>query len=52
VSWGDHSERLFCGVAAFYRNGYSASLVQDWLPALTDVSLPTKLAGVPAPTPP
>ena len=25
VSWGDHSEGLFCGVAAFYRNGYSAS---------------------------
>ena len=32
VSWGEHSERLFCGVAAFYRNCYSASLVQEWLP--------------------
>jgi hypothetical protein len=21
----DHDQRLFCGVAAFYRNGYSAS---------------------------
>ena len=37
VSWGDHSEGLFCGVAAFYRNGYSASLVKHWLPALTGV---------------
>jgi 2-polyprenyl-3-methyl-5-hydroxy-6-metoxy-1,4-benzoquinol methylase len=38
VSWGEHSERLFCGVAAFYRNGYSASLVQEWLPALSGVT--------------
>ncbi|MEW5961959.1 MAG: class I SAM-dependent methyltransferase [Pseudomonadota bacterium] len=38
VSWGEHSERLFCGVAAFYRNGYAASLVQQWLPALTGVT--------------
>jgi 2-polyprenyl-3-methyl-5-hydroxy-6-metoxy-1,4-benzoquinol methylase len=38
VSWGDHDEQLFCGVAAFYRNGYSASLVKEWLPALTGVT--------------
>jgi 2-polyprenyl-3-methyl-5-hydroxy-6-metoxy-1,4-benzoquinol methylase len=38
VSWGEHSERLFCGVAAFYRNCYSASLVQEWLPALSGVT--------------
>ena len=38
VSWGEHDGRLFCGVAAFYRNGYSASLVQEWLPALTGVT--------------
>jgi SAM-dependent methyltransferase len=38
VAWGEHSERLFCGVAAFYRNGYAASLVQEWLPALTGVT--------------
>jgi 2-polyprenyl-3-methyl-5-hydroxy-6-metoxy-1,4-benzoquinol methylase len=37
VAWGEHSERLFCGVAAFYRNGYAASLVQHWLPALSGV---------------
>ena len=37
VSWGEHSEQLLCGIAALYRNGYSASLVQDWLPALTGV---------------
>jgi 2-polyprenyl-3-methyl-5-hydroxy-6-metoxy-1,4-benzoquinol methylase len=38
VSWGEHDERLFCGVAAFFRNSYSGSLVKEWLPALTDVT--------------
>lgn len=38
VAWGDHDERLFCGVAAFYRNGYQASLVPEWLPALDGVT--------------
>ena len=37
VSWGDHDERLYCGVAAFYRNGYRAALVPEWLPALDGV---------------
>jgi len=37
IPWGDHNGRLFCGVAAFYRNAYRASLVADWLPALDGV---------------
>lgn len=37
VSWGDHEGRLYCGVAAFYRNAYLSSLVQEWLPALDGV---------------
>ncbi|HLV20760.1 MAG TPA: class I SAM-dependent methyltransferase [Polyangiaceae bacterium] len=37
VSWGEHNHRLFCGVAGFYRNGYQANLVQQWLPALDGV---------------
>ncbi len=37
VAWGEHHPRLACGVAAFYRNGYRASLVQQWLPALDGV---------------
>jgi 2-polyprenyl-3-methyl-5-hydroxy-6-metoxy-1,4-benzoquinol methylase len=41
VSWGEHDGRLFCGVAGIYRNGYLASLVKEWLPALTGVT--TKL---------
>ena len=34
IPWGDHDGRLACGVAAFYRNGYKASLVSEWLPTL------------------
>lgn len=37
VAWGEHDARMACGVAAFYRNGYQASLVQQWLPALDGV---------------
>jgi SAM-dependent methyltransferase len=37
VSWGQHDQRLYCGVAAFYRNAYRGSLVQEWLPALDGV---------------
>lgn len=37
IAWGDHDGRLFCGVAAFYRNAYKASLVSDWLPSLHGV---------------
>jgi len=37
VAWGDHHGRLHCGVAAFYRNAYRASLVPQWLPALEGV---------------
>jgi SAM-dependent methyltransferase len=37
VAWGDHHDRLHCGVAAFYRNGYRANLVPHWLPALEGV---------------
>ena len=38
VAWGEHDERLYCGVAAFYRNAYQGSLVQEWLPALDGVT--------------
>jgi SAM-dependent methyltransferase len=37
VAWGEHDGRLFCGVAAFYRNAYRGSLVSQWLPALERV---------------
>lgn len=38
VAWGEHDERLFCGVASFYRNAYQACLVPQWLPALDGVT--------------
>ena len=37
IAWGEHDARLSCGSAAFYRNGYRASLVPEWLPALDGV---------------
>jgi ubiquinone/menaquinone biosynthesis C-methylase UbiE len=37
VAWDEHNERLFCGVAAFYRNGYRNHLVREWLPSLCGV---------------
>jgi SAM-dependent methyltransferase len=37
IPWGDHDGRLYCGVAAFYRNAYRSSLVTEWLPALDGV---------------
>lgn len=37
IPWGDHDGRLTCGVAAFYRNAYKASLVPTWLPALDGI---------------
>lgn len=37
VAWGDHADRLYCGVAAFYRNAYRGSLLSAWLPALDGV---------------
>ncbi len=37
VAWGDHSDCLFCGTEKFFRPGYQASLVAEWLPALDGV---------------
>ncbi|WP_127502989.1 class I SAM-dependent methyltransferase [Actinoplanes solisilvae] len=41
--WEQHSADLFSGVADFFRPGYDAFLVQEWLPALQGVT--EKLAG-------
>ena len=37
VGWGEYCNCLFCGVARFFRPGYKAHLVADWLPALDGV---------------
>jgi SAM-dependent methyltransferase len=44
VSWGDHSDCLFCGTEKFFRPGYQASLISEWLPALPGV-IPKLEAG-------
>lgn len=36
-AWGDHSQCLFCGTDRFFRPGYSANLLDSWIPALTGV---------------
>jgi SAM-dependent methyltransferase len=38
VGWEDHSECLFSGTEKFFRPGYMASLVSEWLPALNGVT--------------
>jgi 2-polyprenyl-3-methyl-5-hydroxy-6-metoxy-1,4-benzoquinol methylase len=35
--WHEHHEDLFCGTERFFRPGYLASLVGEWLPALDGV---------------
>lgn len=35
VAWSEHDDRVHRGVAAFYRNAYRASLISEWLPALS-----------------
>lgn len=45
MAWGEHHGRLFCGVAAFFRSGYIANLVQTWLPALEGVCEKLRAGG-------
>ncbi|WP_436557811.1 class I SAM-dependent methyltransferase [Kitasatospora sp. HPMI-4] len=37
VGWHEHHPDLFTGTARFFRPGYAAHLVGEWLPALTGV---------------
>src|SRR5690606_5428169 len=37
VGWGDHCNCLFCGTERFFRPGYKAFLIGEWLPALDGV---------------
>jgi len=37
VGWQEHDDRLFSGVLRFFRPGYAAHLVDEWLPALDGV---------------
>jgi SAM-dependent methyltransferase len=37
VGWGDHCNCLFCGTERFFKPGYKAHLVGEWLPSLEGV---------------
>jgi SAM-dependent methyltransferase len=37
IGWGEHCNCLFCGTERFFRPGYKAHLVAEWLPALDGV---------------
>ena len=37
VGWGQHCNCLFCGVERFFRPGYKANLIAEWLPSLDGV---------------
>ncbi|MBP2368528.1 class I SAM-dependent methyltransferase [Pseudonocardia parietis] len=43
VGWHEHHDDVFAGCDAFYRPGYVAELVPNWIPALDDVE--TKLTA-------
>ena len=37
LGWHAHNHRLFCGTESFFRTGYRAHLVSEWLPVLDGV---------------
>lgn len=38
VGWGDHCNCLFCGTERFFKPGYKAHLLNEWLPSLDGVT--------------
>jgi SAM-dependent methyltransferase len=37
VGWHEHDHQLFHGIERFFRSGYTANLIQSWIPALDGV---------------
>ena len=37
VSWADHDDHLFCGTERFFKSGYRAHLVSEWIPAIDGI---------------
>lgn len=46
--WGEHDPDLFLGTERFFRPGYAAHLVAEWLPALTGVVAKLQAGGTTA----
>src|ERR1700691_2228633 len=42
VGWHEHSKCLFSGTERFFRSGYNANLVSNWIPALDGVEAKLK----------
>jgi 2-polyprenyl-3-methyl-5-hydroxy-6-metoxy-1,4-benzoquinol methylase len=45
VAWGDHDHHLFAGTERFFRPGYRANLVTNWIPALDGVQEKLRTGG-------
>lgn len=45
LGWHEHHEGVFCGTELFFRPGYGAHLVSDWIPALDGVEEKLKAGG-------
>ncbi len=43
--WGEHDPDLFIGTERFFRPGYAAHLVAEWIPALTGIEEKLKAGG-------
>lgn len=48
--WGEHDPDLFCGTESFFRAGYLAHLVGEWIPALTGIEQKLRAGGTVAST--
>ena len=45
ILWGEHDPDLFVGVERFFRPGYAAYLIANWIPALTGIEEKLKAGG-------
>lgn len=45
MEWGEHDPCLFCGTERFFRAGYNAHLLDEWLPALDGVVAKLEAGG-------
>lgn len=43
--WGDHSDCCFCGTDRFFRPGYAANLIDNWIPSLSGVEEKLKVGA-------
>ena len=45
MEWGEHDACLFCGTDRFFRAGYNAHLLSEWLPALDGATAKLSAGG-------